>query len=472
MSSKPKLVSAQCQEKEVFSDRARNALGFFNLPPEIREQIYRNLLRSANHRYESTKEGEGPYFQFDLSILRVSRSIHREAAKVFQDNIFVKITTPWPQAISHVNSEGKVAVVAMDQQANDFQSYYLLVHIDTPDLAPWSEQPHKTYSMITCVQELEAFTRIWYFSNLNNMRQLNPHLTLRLDLKNPHLPHERIPKALQRRLIMPFGEVKDLHSMGFGFHGKNFSGQPVDEEVKEAVMKAQQVPAPTPEECIESALAHKKAGNARMEAKAYGAALHEYFEAFAAIHIYIRGRERDIHCDAYYGQELQTGVYQLQYGHYVRMMLRVQLVANTVLAYLKMENWEEAYFWGRRSIVLFRSSMTGVEEIGGEGWEEWVCESQLMAFDSKNEMGKLFYRTAVAARNLGQNGCEGRKEEEIDSLIMAAGIYLPKDPIVRTEVSAMHMRHMVRGGNDENEGDHHSSYTEGNSRSGTVSPIS
>ena len=451
--SLPMPDRAQCLQLSTCQDQ--RAFAFFNFPPEIREQVYKILLHSVNCRDNAADDDEGPHYHFDLSVLRVSRLMHHEATKVFQDNVFVKITTPWLEAISHVNSEGKVAIVARGDRASDFKGYHLRVYINTPDLAPWSAHPHESYSMITCIQELDAFTRIWHFSNLNNMRQLNPHLTLRLDLKNPHPPNENLPKALQRRLILPFGEVKDLHATEFDFHGKPFFGYPVDEEVKNTVIKIQRIPAPTPEECIENALAHKKAGNEKMGAKAYSAALQEYFQAFAAIHIYISGRERQIHCDAYYGQELSSGEYQHKYGHYVRMMLRVQLVANTVLAYVKMQNWEEAYFWGKRSVLLFRSSMTGADSIGGEGWEEWVQESNSMSFGAKQEMGKLFYRTALAAKNIEQKGHEKRIQEEIDSLILAAGKYLPKDPIVRAEMKAMHMRRMVRESSTGRElGDH------------------
>ena len=428
------------------SSSPSNSLGFFNYPPEIREQVYKILLRSANHRYESAIQSLGPYYRFDLAILRVNKLIHHEATKIFHDNLFVKISTPWPEAIAHVNSEGKVAVVAMGERAKHFRNYHLRTHINTPDLTPWSAHPHESYSMVTCIQELEAFTRIWYYSNLNNMRQLNPHLTLLLKVQNPHLPNEKLPKAIQERLLLPFGQVKDLHSMQVEFFPDTSSDDSSEVKLKETVVKSQAIPAPTPEECIGSALAYKTAGNKRMEVKDYEGALEEYFKAFAAIHVIVNGRDREIHCDAYYGQELQSGPYQHQYGHYIRMMLRVQLVANAVLAYIKLQRWDDAYFWGRRSIVMFRTSMTGVDDIGGEGWEEWVQESHSMSFGAKNEMGKLFYRTALAARNDPQN--VEKDEDEIDALIMAAGKYLPDDKIVRAEVEAMNLRQMVRRSKD------------------------
>ncbi|KAL9100079.1 MAG: hypothetical protein Q9163_004503 [Psora crenata] len=423
-------------------------ISFFSFPPEVREHIYKILLRSVNNRYHATEGDGGPYYHFDLRILRVSRLIRHEAIKVFQDNVFVKITTPWPETLLHVYSESSTAMVTTGLQASYFQSYHLRVYVDAPNLTPWSAATNEVYSMITCVEELDALTRLWHFSNLNGLRQINPHLRLRLDLQNPHVRHERIPKALQRRLILPFGNVKDLHSTEFNFHGKPFFGHAVDEDVRETVIRTQNLPTPTPEECIASALAHKEAGNQKMQAKGYNAALQEYFKAFEAIHIFIKGRKREIHCDNYYAHQLRSGVYQHLYGHYVRMMLRIQLVANTVFAYIKMENWEEAYFWGRRSVVLFRSTMTNSEEIGGPGWEEWVNESYALVFGGKEDMGKLFYRTALAARKIDRADYEYKKAMEIDSLIMAAGKYLGDDPLVQAEVNAMHIRQMARKGNE------------------------
>ena len=424
--------------------------GLLTLPPEIREHVYSLILRSANNRYQPEDEDQGPFYTYDLSILRVNRLIHHEASKIFNDNIFVKITTPWTEAIPHVNSEGKVAVVTTGRPATDFQSFHLRVLIDTPDLAQWRQPPPDSYSMITTLEDLPAFTRIWYFSNLNNNRQLNPHLQLRLDLKNPYNPDAPVTKSLQTKLLMPFGQVKDLESTQFEYCGHSFFPNcPVYPSIRTAVLEEQAKPAPTPEECIEQTLVHKKAGNELFAKKAYTEALQIYFKAFESMHIYISGRKREIHCDGYYGEELRSGTHKGQYAHYVRMTLRVQLVANVVYTYLQLEEWAEAFFWGKRSIRLFRASMEGTDQIGGNGWDNWVRQSVGMTFAAKKEMGKLFYRTALAGRQLvpqskSDYSWEGTGREELDALMRAAEAYLPDDLIVQGEVKAMELRNLVR----------------------------
>ena len=432
---------------------------FLTLPPEIREKIYGILLKSANSRYEAKQEGQGPYYKYDLTILRVNRLINHEAMKVFQDNVFVKITTPYPEAISYVNSEGSVAFVKSGNFATDFQAFHLRILIDTPQYVSASAG---SYSMITTLQDIPAFTRIWQFSNLNNSRQLNPSLTLRLDLKNPYNPGRNVPKNLQSALLLPFGMVKDLQSCAFDFHGSPFfDACEVYPSVKKQVQELQSQPTPSPEDCIAECLVHKTNANALVGAKSYIAALKEYFAAFEAIHIFISGRRREIHCDGYYATPLATGDYAGQDGHYVRIVLRVQLVANVVHTYLQLKEYEEAYFWGRRSILLFRRSMNvdpdeweagGAMEIGGQGWDAWVKRSAEAVWGAKREMGKLFWRTGIARREIGagMREVDGKitedndGKEEVRALMWAASVYLPDDEVVKTEMQAMRVRDVVR----------------------------
>lgn len=66
-------------------------------------------------------------------------------------------------------------------------------------------------------------------------------------------------------------------------------------------------------------------------------------EAFAAIHMTVSGRVRTIYVDGYYICELMSGARRGMRGDFVRMILRVQLLATIVLAYLKLENYAEAH---------------------------------------------------------------------------------------------------------------------------------
>ena len=395
------------------------ALRFLDFPPEIREQIYYELLCTANARRDF-----GPIighsYQYQLNILRTNRQIYHEAKKAFQDNIFVKITTPWPEALDHISAEGKVPIVTAGDMADGFTAFHLWAWIDAPQALGSGEM----YSMVICLEDLEAFTQTWKYSNLNHPG-MNAHLRLKLTLQDPHVPDRKIPKAVQSRLLLPFGVVKGLQS--FEVHG-----QKVLPSVKESLTKTQNTPEPTPEECLDRATSMKDEGNKLLQAGQFREALQKYIDAFAAIHINVAGRVRTIYADGYYIRQLESGSYKDQRGDYVRMVLRIKLVANVVQTYLKLEEYAEAHFWGKRSIILFRQGMTGTigRELEDDIATSWLAETASMHIPAKAEMGKIFYRTALASRAMGKNA-------DVKTLIKAAAMFLPYDEQVQRENRAL-----------------------------------
>ncbi|KAL8930073.1 MAG: hypothetical protein Q9172_000158 [Xanthocarpia lactea] len=406
------------------------AFRFLHLPPEIRDHVYHDVLSCDNARRPPADDDKPASYHFDLAILRTNKQIYHESKKAFQDNVFIKITTPWIESIEHITSEGRVPIVNSGPTAEAFRLFHLWIWIDAPGVPSRGAN----YSIIICLDDLLAFTRMWRFSNLNH-QGLNSHLRLKLILQDPHDPHRKIPKALQVRLLQPFGLIKDLHS--FSVHGAK-----VLPSVEESLKKEQATPEPSPEECLETATALKDAGNKSLQAQDYAAAIQLYTEAFAAMHITVSGHKRYIHAEGYYNlRELTTGSYKGQNGHFARIILRVKLVANLIQTYLKMEEWEEAHFWGKRSIVLFRASCDPHQGNDLEGDFEkdwaWVQLSAAMGFPARNAMGKIFYRTALASRALGY-----KKEER--SLIRAAQVYSPYDEIIRADLR----RTMEHAGSD------------------------
>ncbi|KAL9026790.1 MAG: hypothetical protein Q9196_004601 [Gyalolechia fulgens] len=387
---------------------------FLDLPPEIRDQVYHELLSSDNARLPPYNDDCPASYKYDLAILLANKQIHHEAKKAFQDNVFVKITTPWEESIGHINSEGRVPIVTTGPAAENFPSFHLWIWIDAPG-APLRGTPT---SMLICLEDLPLFTRMWHLSNLSH-RSLNRHLQLKLTLKDPHLPDRKIPKDLQIRLLRPFGIVKDLDS--FSIHGAK-----VLPSVEEALKEEQATPDPSAEECLERAFALKDAGNNALRAGHYTAALQLYTDAFAAIHITVSGRKRYIHADAYYMREFASGNYKGQRCDYIRLDIRFQLVANVIQTYLKMHNWEEARFWGKRSIILLRESLTGDndDDLDNEKDWEWVRRSVYMGFQATAQMGKIFYRTAMASKELGH-------QKEFENMVRAAAVYLPGEGTVQ-----------------------------------------
>ncbi|KAI4189200.1 MAG: hypothetical protein L6R41_001643 [Letrouitia leprolyta] len=396
---------------------------FLDLPPEIRDQVYHEVLSTDNARLPPSSDDLPAFYKYDLAILLANKQVYHEAKKAFQDNTFVKITTPWEESIDHISSEGRVPIITTGSKAEKFPYFHLWIWIDAIS-APFHGS---ATSMLICLEDLPLFTRMWHFSNLSH-QDLNRHLRLKLTLQNPHLPNCKIPKALQARLLRPFGIVKDLDD--FSIHGSK-----VLPSVEEALKKEQATPDPSAEECLERAFAFKDAGNTSLQASDYTSALQHYTEAFEAIHITISGRKRYVHADGYYVREVTSGRYKGQRGDYVRLILRVQLVANVIQTYLKLADWEEARFWGKRSIVLFRASLTGDDDddLANEEKWKWVKESANMGFPATAQMGKIFYRTAVASKELGF-------QNEYGNLIRAAAVYLPAEVAVQAELRMLDAR--------------------------------
>lgn len=267
------------------------------------------------------------------------------------------------------------------------------------------------------MQDIAEFCQMWYYSALT-YPGLNEHLRLTLTLRNPYVPtaeQASLPKALQQKLLEPFGIVKGLYELRvLGEH---------DSSVEKALRDAIAVPYPTPEQCLEDATELKDAGNELLKKQQYLEAIEVYRKSFAKMHVVCRGRARSVWGDAFYQQDLRGGKFDGQNGATVRIDLRVRLVANIVLAYLKLEEWDEAHFWGMRSIMIMREAM------GAEDGEDQVVTS----FVAADAMGKIYYRTALASKELGDKS-EARK------LLRVAAAYLPHDETIRKEQAAVALR--------------------------------
>ena len=96
-----------------------------------------------------------------------------------------------------------------------------------------------------------------------------------------------------------------------------------------------------------------------------------------------------------------------------------------MLAYLKLEDYEEARFWGNRTIDLIQQNF---EQHQGPGSP---AEEQIgPGFPAAEQMGKIYYRTALAAKAQGDDS-EARRHLAVASRL------LPHDPIVRKERERM-----------------------------------
>jgi tetratricopeptide (TPR) repeat protein len=239
---------------------------------------------------------------------------------------------------------------------------------------------------------------------------------LSLFIQNPlseTRPNEtiRIPNQVQEKLLLPFGMVKNLYEVKIiGEH---------NESIEKVMRDTMAIPYDTPESCVEEATKLKDLGNTALKTDARRA-IELYVEAFRKLHIICIGRRRSIWGDSWFNVQLQGGTFDGQHGQVVRMILRVRLVANTVKAYLDLEEFEEAVFWGMRTITLMREAI-GEEDVAMTG------------FPAANEVGKIYYRTGFAQKKLG-------RESEARRLLRIAAEYLPNSKDVRNELASVALR--------------------------------
>lgn len=398
-------------------------LHFLTLPPEIRESIYSIILAPSANRALGSDEYIHYSYSAALVLFKINRQVYIESRKVFRQlNNFVLISTPWPEARNHVHWEGHVPIIAQDEKASRFRQQVMEVKIDAPE--------HSLLSMdldaqrfIIHLDDLEKFCTMWFYADLSHPG-LNPHLRLTLRLQDPFTPEfeeKRVPKAIQQCLLQPFGEVKDLSDV-------IIKGDPTPYPSLERDLRQKMAqPHTSPEVCLAEATRLKDLGNVELQEKRYAKAIDFYHQAWFAMHIVIRGRARHIHADAFFARELQEP-FVGQHGQSVRLVLRVRLVANTIWAYIKMQNWEEAKFWGMRSICMIREAM------GADARADMSPEDEaVLGFPAANEMGKVYYRTALAFKELDDKA-EARK------LLRVAKIYLPHDPHVQKEIQECALR--------------------------------
>lgn len=238
---------------------------------------------------------------------------------------------------------------------------------------------------------------------------LNGHFRVRMTLAGlADNPEMALPKNVQKKLVEPWGLVRSLDNL-------RIDG-PHDDEVVEELRTAMQEPYPRPADCLERCEVAKDAGNAAFKAGNYSVALAHYIQAFEAIHITVSGKRRNVWAEGYFESTIGSGKFAGKYGGQIYLTFRIQLVANCIMAYLKLQDFEMAYYWGNRSIQIMR------HHFGDE------ADVPRLTFPASEQWGKIYYRTAMAAKALGDMS-------EARNLIRIAANWLPNDAIVQRERS-------------------------------------
>ena len=370
------------------------------LPAEVRTRIFTYLLAANNVKYDL---GEGyTGYQFCTNLFLVSRQICEEAREVFRrKNIFIRISTLWLEAENHIAKEGQVPIIARTQHATSWPCVHMTADVEVPEM-----HAHYKSLIVICIEDLYAFCKIWFYSDLSHAG-LNSYLHLRLTVEQlpspgPSGENRVLARSTQEKMLQPFTMIKNLHQLEV--HG-------VYETVKEEFLAKNKESYDTPEHCLDSCQKLKEQGNQMMKDKQYRQALELYERSFLAMHIVVHGRRRRIWGDNYFNKFLDGGTFDKQEGNMVRMLLRVQLVANTIQAYLDLDEPEEAHFWGMRSITLVREQL-------GE-----LADHPQQGFPAASSWGKVYYRTGKASQALGY-------QDEARDLFRIAADWLPHDSAV------------------------------------------
>ncbi|KAG8624627.1 hypothetical protein KVT40_007694 [Elsinoe batatas] len=397
---------------------------FLSLPAEIRSNIFSFILSPSANRTIDSQAYTHYSFRRSLDLFLVSRQIASEARAVFYNlNTFIIISTPWNEAQTHVAIEGHVPIIAGGAAADKFDLWTMVIGINSPTYKFPEEEMRK---FVIHIDDLPSFATTWKYSDLTHP-QLNPNLSLELRLRDPKARKEWeepvITKRVQERLLLPFGAVKRLA-------GLEVKGRPMPlASVQERLRREMEEPHESPESCLRRATGFKDEGNKALKVGRYEEALELYRQAWLAMHIVVNGRIRHVHADLYYNRELREEPFKGMQGHTVRLALRVKLVANTVMLYLKMEKYDDAIHWGNRTINMIRQAIGLPENEEAARPEDEAITNFVAAVD----MGKVYFRTAMAYKALDQ-------KDEARKLLKVAQVYLPLDRKVQEEVTACALR--------------------------------
>ena len=307
--------------------------------------------------------------------------------------------------VNHISSEGLVPILCTDRAADNFNDHHALVQITAP-----FHQAVPEHTVVLLLDDLPLFTQTWYYSALS-YPMLNDRLSTSFTLRDPDMDDidegeevgRDVPLQLQRRLLLPFSQIKGLYGMEIEGFNKT-----VERELREAMA----VPPPSLQQSVEEATRLLHEGDTHLaraaelrspgqsEAKqpppagsadantdaneAADAALETYKSAFHAIHILLAHRTRRVLADTFFHAHIPRGIYAGQTGMTVRVILRLKLVARTISAYLLKRDWGEAAFWGMRSVRIMSEAM------------DTEFEDFLADLVGGDDVGLVYVRTGIA----------------------------------------------------------------------------
>ncbi|KAF6217637.1 hypothetical protein HO133_006739 [Letharia lupina] len=380
------------------------------IPLELRNEIYRNLLSTGRNRIDLGL-GRARY-SLQTAVLATNRQIHDEATAVLRENRFINIITSWTSFKQDILVQGKFPIIAEGDDRSPSPESHMLVLLDFMGDVDTS----RLYAYVTCLADLPHLCRLlFYASSLSPNFSSLLHVTLAIRDPQGRAEKTVVPKALQEALMMPFAVLKGLHGLTI----KGARNKAVEKELR----KAMGVPNPTAAEYLEAAAGLKDAGNAAFKVGDYALSIRIYIQAYEAMHFIVEGKRFAIMLDGYFASNpLTGGRFEGQRGDLVRHHLGSQLSWNILAAYLKMEDWEQAYFWGERAISDIEYA--DVQQSILDGTPNLVTGA---------EKAKVYWRMAVASQALDRKQVWARS-------LMKAYMFAPQDKTIMREMEALEKR--------------------------------
>ena len=357
------------------------------LPAELRNQVWRLVVAPEANRVRDADGWDAYAFDGAMALLRVNRQVHAEAGAAFRAlNVFVRIEMPWGEDDDLIAERGRVPFVLRGDPAARFAMHSLDVRMECPlDEEDEEEGGFEDSHFVIVLDDLPLYAKEFFYHDLSE-GGVNRFLGLFLHVRDPHTAagedgaEDHLTPDLQRRLLLPFAWFKDLREM-------IVTGDPAPIPAIEAELRlAQAVPTPSPRWCLHEGMRLKLAGDALLRpdiplvvpgtedpqqsvSMVTGnggdprGALEAYGRAWEAIHVEVNGRWMYVHGERFYSPYTRlagegppgTGQGESN-GMAVRFMVRIQLVANICLAYLKLRLWDEVVVWGMRTICMMRWS--------------------------------------------------------------------------------------------------------------------
>lgn len=309
--------------------------------------------------------------------------------------------------------QGKFPVIAEGKRDSSlFMGFHMLVILDFMGDANTSIY----HNYLTCLDDLPHLCKLLFYASCEGPN-FSSLLHVTLAITDPSKPSKKnvVPKGLQEALMMPWAILK-------GLDGLTIKGAR-NKDVEKKLRGAMKIPNPTAAEYLEEAAKLKDAGNVAFKAGDYALSIKTYIQAYEAMHFIVDGKRFAIMLDGYFASNpLTRGRFNGQRGDLIRHHLGTQLNSNILQAYLKLEDWTQAYFWGERAISDVEYA--NVQQSILDGTPNLVTDA---------EKAKVYWRMAFASKALDRKHVWARS-------LMKAIYFAPEDKVIMRELEALEKR--------------------------------